>query len=204
MEEVEEIQTGEVNLKKDHFIENSLCLIEECFIEKYKKLLQDLNPKMVIELGTYQGGFAVHLSEWLPDAEIYTIDRFWMIDKATAEILDKRNVTVIITAQVFNDSHFLPALLSLPIKKFLFCDNGYRVSEMKMFPGYLRPGDLLGVHDWQEDLFFKDIENVMGAFEEHPINKEIDNEPGLSCCRFWIKKGFNLSESDDRKWKGVK
>lgn len=191
-------------MKKDHLIDNSLCLIEECFIEKYKKLLQDFNPKMIIELGTYQGGFAIHLSEWLPEAEIYTIDRYWMIDKVTAEILDKRNVIVIITAQVFNDSNFLAALLSLPVKKFLFCDNGYRKSEMKLFPGYLRPGDLLGVHDWGEELTFNDIENVMGSFEEHPINKEIDEQPGLSCCRFWIKKNFKLTDKDSKKWEGAK
>jgi hypothetical protein len=143
---------------------------------------------MIVELGTYRGGMVKYFIEWIPNTPIYSIDSHWLISLEDAQLFRKNNVNIIITSRIFEGEYILPMLLSLPVKKFLFCDDGYRNEEVQTFAGYLRPGDLLGTHDWGEDIKYENVKHILGEFDEHYINKTIDSEPGLSCCRFWIKK----------------
>ena len=181
-------------MKKDHLNNNTLTLIEGCFIDKFREVVSNHNPDFIVELGTCKGGLTKYFVEWFPKTSIYTVDQYWMLSKEDSVLFADNKVTVIITSQMFDEDHILPSLLSLPLKKFLFCDNGYKREEFRYFSGFLKPGDLLGVHDWGEEIHQKDIDDVIGMFDIHPINNEIESTPGLSQCRFFVKKNLDFEK----------
>jgi len=186
---------------KEHWKDGTLCCIEEIFIPYFKEILQDYNPEIVIELGTYKGGLIKYFIEWLPHIPIYSIDSHYLLSLDDAILFRKHNVINIITSQIFKGEYMLPMLLSLPIKKFLFCDNGYRNEEFQTFAGYLRPGDMLGTHDWGEDIQYEEVKHILKEFDDHYINETIDKADGLTCCRFWTKKdrGKNIKKEWNHK-----
>lgn len=175
-------------MKKDHINNGTITLIEGSFLPDFEEVVKEFQPQMIVELGFGRGGLTKHFVDWCPEIPIFAFDQYYFISRQDALFFAESDVTLIITSQMFDDNNVLPALLSLPLRKFLFCDNGSKKEEMRFFSGYLRPGDLIGVHDWGEDIEWVDIEDSMGLFEAHPINKKIYNTPGLSCCRFWIKR----------------
>jgi len=175
-------------MKKDHVNEGTTTLIEGSFIPLFEEVVRDYSPEMIVELGTGRGGLTKHFLRWCPDIPIFTLDQYYLLSSDDALLFADSNVTVIITSQLFNDNNLMPLLLSSPVKKFLFCDNGSKVEEVRFFSGFLRPGDMLGCHDWGEDIDYGQIANTMGLFVDHPINQKIEDQPGLSCCRFWIKR----------------
>jgi len=169
-------------------------LIEGCFIDKFREVVARHNPNFIVELGTCKGGLTKYFVEWFTEIPVYTIDQYWMVSKEDSLLFADNKVTVIITSQIFGDDYILPGPLSLPIRKFLFCDNGYKREEFRYFSGFLKPGDLLGVHDWGEEIHQTDIDDVIGMFDRHPINDEIERTPGLSQCRFFIKKHLKFEK----------
>lgn len=178
---------------KEHFYKGTLCHIEQTFIEHFEKIVKEFKPEMIVELGTCTGGMTKYFTEWFPKIPIYSVDAYWLVSKEDEELFRSNNVGIIITSQIFKSDILLPTILSLPLKKFLFCDDGYRVEEFKLFAGYLRPGDLLGVHDWNEELKMIDVKHILEEFLDHPINKFLDENGGISCCRFWNRKGYDRS-----------
>jgi len=173
----------------EHDNDGTLTLVEGNIIPAFKKLLKEHNPQMIVELGTYLGGTVKYFSEWLPYAQIYTIDAFWMVSKEDAKLFRENNVTVIITGDMMSNNLLVPTLLSMPVKKFLFCDNGIKDLEIRNFAGYLRPGDLLGCHDWHMDC--KELHNLsFDNFREHSFNKEYSYD-GVSALRFWYRKEYD-------------
>lgn len=170
------------------------CHIEEGVIPVIENMLKEFKPKLIIELGTAFGGLVEYLTEWFPNTPIYTVDAFWYISKETAARFRENNVHVLITSRLFDGEITIPMLCSLPIKKFLFCDNGNKDLEVRMFSGYLRPGDLLGMHDWTD---YKDrllqADFKFSEFESHPVNKRFKENNPKSVCRFWYRKEYSTA-----------
>jgi len=187
-------------MRKDHIKNGIECLIEGSFIPYFKDLLTETNPQLIIEFGMNKGGLTQYFLEWLPETYVIGVEKYWLISEENRSELLKKKISILITGNLFKNEPILPLILSLPVKKFLFCDNGFRKSEILTYSGYLKPGDLLGVHDWGEELTFKDVEKVLVNFEDHEINKKIDDNPGLSCCRFWIKNSMEESDATKVVW----
>jgi len=170
---------------REHVHDGTVCYIEPESIPYIEKVLREFKPQLIIELGTAFGGFTKYLCNWFPSTPIYTVDAFLYASKKDLALFRKRNVTLLLTAQLFEGEMTIPLLCSLPLRKFLFCDNGQKDIEVRLFGGYLRPGDLLAVHDWSD---YK--QRLEGAFEEfvaHPINKVLKTEVD-SDVRFFYKK----------------
>jgi len=90
-------------------------------------------------------------------------------------------------------------MLSLPKRKFLFCDNGRKVDEINEFAYYLRAGDLLGVHDWGSEIHLEDVKGVLEKFEDHSFNLEY-SDLSDTLFRFWIKRKIEDSSKVPNLW----
>lgn len=127
-------------------------------------LIMTVQPKLIIELGTFYWGTTALFHEVDKTIEIHTFDRFnFMKDasqtkkritnKELAEFRRKvfgENV-VFHRENILEDETPSPMLITLlkrPELKLLYCDNGNKVKEVTTYARYLSSKDLLGVHDW--------------------------------------------------------
>lgn len=173
---------------REHHYKGVPVAIEPSAISDIQEQLQKYSPELIIEFGTYYGGFTLYLSDWFPDVPIYSIDLVYLLSKETASLFrSKKNVSILITQGLFRDELLIPFLLSMPMKKFLFIDNGFKEEEVQLYAQRLRPGDLLGIHDWPSEVHFENVKHVLDEFNAHPINKKL-SEPGFSETRFFIRK----------------
>jgi len=177
-------------MRKDHIHDGIVCCIEPEAIKDIENVLKEHNPELIIEFGTYRGGFTLYLSKWFPEVPIYTIDIIHLLTNEVSSIFRKRdNVSFLITQRLFKKEFLISFLLAMPIKKFLFIDNGCKADETKLYAQMLRPGDLLGIHDWPSEVNYQNVDSVLEGFNEHPINK-IFEQPGYSETRFFIRKSY--------------
>lgn len=63
-----------------------------------------------------------------------------------------------------------------------FCDNGDKKREMQHFASWLRPGDVIGVHDWGVEFSDADLEPIRGLVQ--PL-MHADAEAVGAVTRFW-------------------
>lgn len=173
---------------KHHLYKGTLCVIEERAMAEFIGVVKEHNPQLIIELGTYYGGMTKRLSDEFPEAIIYSFDIVWMISPEDEKYLRlARNVSIVVGSELFTGRSLVRQLLSLPIKKFLFCDNGNRTEEIRSFAGLLSPGDLLGLHDWSTDIDYEMVAGPLSLFEAHEIN-EVFATDGVSDIRLFTRE----------------
>jgi len=181
--------------------------IEPWMIPEMKRILKEFQPELIVEFGPYYGGLTKYFTEWFPGVPIFSVDAFWLVSNRDAQYFRNNNVTFLITSQLCENDLMIPLLLSLPMRKFLFCDAAMRDEEIRGYSGYLRPGDLLGMHDWPD--YEKKLEGAFNEFVPHLINEKL-SEPGVSECRFWTKRATHgriqepVDGPDDELWKPEK
>ena len=157
-------------------------------------------PEMMIELGTAYYGLTLLLHECDRSIPLYTFDKYcgrsWLskakhrISRDDADFIFRNafndNVTFIIGDVIHQSSPIVASLAEKPIKKLLYCDNGKKEKEMELYGPLLNKGDLMGVHDWLLEVDPDKMGHVLDQFEEHEVNKEME-EKGL-LTRFFIKR----------------
>jgi hypothetical protein len=175
------------------FNTDTLTFIEPSGIEPIKKVLIDYNPQLIVEMGTFFGGFAKYLATWFPHVPTFTFDAWWLISPEDAKIFRENNITVVI-ANAYKNNLIIPYLLQLPLRKFFFCDGGCKITDFKEFAGNLRSGDLLGVHDWTNGKYKDAIEPLLWNYDAHPINRIFDDapDPYISDARFFIRQSHQM------------
>lgn len=150
-------------------------------------LKQHVGLKALVEVGTYQGGFSVFLRLWAAQlgAQFWTFDRerFPGVDSPAAQRVGLERCFV--RGDVFLEGK--PRLLEVLADEdnhplLLFCDGGNKSREFQMFVPYLKPGDLVAVHDWGDEFFPKDVEPVAHLVE--PVFADECAATG-SLTRFW-------------------
>jgi hypothetical protein len=122
-----------------------------CEFVLWETILND-NPDLraVFELGTWHGGFSGWL--WaqceLREMHFRTFDR----DEPPGRV---RGFTKL---NVFSDPDAMQALVAQWEPLLVFCDNGNKPRELKLFSRFVsHPGSLLMVHDWGEEIFPSDV-----------------------------------------------
>jgi hypothetical protein len=169
----------------DHDNNGTLTLIEIAGISYLKDILKELNPELIIEFGTYHGGLCKYFISWFPLINIYSFDKKYMISEEDQKLFENSNLTILVT-DLFKSNPLISILLALPLRKFLFCDNGDKDFEVRKYSRYLNSGDLLGIHDWDTECRnlhsypFKEF-----GFEPLPINQYFNDTPGTSELRFF-------------------
>lgn len=136
---------------------------EEESFDLIREVIRAHNPQMIIELGTAYYGLTLILHEAAPSVPLYTFDKYCgrlhlsrtkrKINKEQLEHIFRkafnRNVHFIIGDVIAQKSELLLALINMPVRKLLYCDNGKKEREIVYYGSALGSGDVLGVHDWR-------------------------------------------------------
>jgi len=151
-------------------------------IPDMKRIIQMNNPKLIIDLGTYNGGTAAVFHDACPDSIIHTYDN--LNRKKIIIKIDNPNIHYHIE-DVLKPSDELLSFIKSKDKKFLYCDNGNKPKEMNLFVPYLNSGDLIGVHDFGTEIKELDLSKILPDLI--PIDETLF-EMNKWLTRFWIKK----------------
>ena len=164
-------------------------------LETIKTIIRQHDSEIVIELGTGTSGFTHVIRDSLPeDVPVYTFDKYfpwknkrWDINKEkvlkNCQDLLHRNV------HFFEKDIFLYPeivegyMICSKAKLFLWCDNGDKVKEVKLFSKLLKAGDMIGIHDWGEEISYSQVEDQIKILMPHRMNKWIKEYK----TRFFIK-----------------
>lgn len=130
-------------------------------------------PAIVIEIGTGSGGFSSLLSHTISvyGGKLITMDTSSVISCFQMH----GRVDRFFECDCFKVDGFIRARMGDAGKCFLLCDGGNKEKEWNTFAPFLKPGDVIGVHDW--------------------INPSVEN----FCPDYWSWSEVNLSNLD---WHG--
>jgi cephalosporin hydroxylase len=162
---------------KGHFIyENLIISQHESVGSVFDKLIKQIKPKRILEIGTADGGLTLMLKDLLNDNGLNnSIIRTYDILEQTN--LKNKNVDgiEIITKSPFNYPY---SDLEYPdeIKEFVqsegttlvLCDGGFKINEFILISKFLKVGDVIMAHDYahDSDVFKKEIENKIWNWHE--------------------------------------
>ena len=162
-------------------ISGTPCYHEAEAIEPIMDIIREFDPDMVIELGTKNGGFTEFIHESTRgDVPIYSYD----VLKMPMGFKFRQNVSFFVADILSSPLDDIICLCSNSKKKFLYCDNGNKIKEFKMYAKHLNSGDLLGVHDWGTEITYESVKEVLVNFKQH--KHYIFEESGCK-TRFFIK-----------------
>jgi cephalosporin hydroxylase len=175
-----------------HFIYDGLIVSQVPNIKPYfEKLLQDIKPKQILEIGTFDGGLTLMLRDILDGLKMTdTIIRTYDIVKQKNLIRKNRNI------EIFNENVFSYSYNELEkendIKDFItrqgrtlvICDGGSKKNEFKLLSQFLKKDDIIMAHDYapNEEYFEKYINDKIWNWLEIQ-DKDIDE----SCHKYNLK-----------------
>lgn len=128
-------------------------------------------PRIVVELGTDEGGFAA----WLADlaapwgGEVHTFD---ILDKTKPSLRTAYpNLRLHVADVLAGVNADVAALVSQP-GVLLYCDNGNKPLEVELYAPLLAAGSLLGVHDYNSEIKGAWVEPHVAALGYAPEGHE--------------------------------
>jgi hypothetical protein len=145
------------------------------------------NPKMVIELGTWNAGFTLFLHECNKNIPLHTFDRRRIPDIVKSTIPKIFNDNVIFHTINVYKSEDLINLLKNESRKLLYIDDGEKARSLVKFSQFIRDIDLIGVHDWLEEVSYKmiGVAKALEDFKEHDANELLKKNE--SKTRFFVR-----------------
>lgn len=159
-------------------------------------------PSMIVELGTAFYGLTLLLHECNRNTPLFTFDRYdprlssnlkkakGLTTKAELEKVFQKGfsgwVTFINADVIWRKNPFLIALLRMPRRKLLYCDNGNKQREINYYATELYKDDILGVHDWGTEVHPEKIQHVIEDFKPCEINRTFEEKELTT--RFFYKK----------------
>lgn len=151
------------------------------------RLVEEEQPKMIIEFGSMFYGMTLFFHELDLSMQIESYD---LCDPRKKLVLSRARGKVTADDLTRIENLFLPnvrfhrknilkevdqgirELAHSSKKKIMFCDNGKKPLEVKMYGVFLNRGDILMVHDWPFEIDYHDIWEELRLFEPHPVSTE--------------------------------
>lgn len=106
-------------------------------------------PQRIVELGSYNGGFTICLG--FHARKIGCLIHSFDVMKAPTEGWEREAEFVnagFYQMDVFANRDRIGHLIRDLGRTFLLCDNGKKIEEFNTFAKYLKPGDVIGAHDF--------------------------------------------------------
>jgi cephalosporin hydroxylase len=163
----------------------------------WERVLEQLNPQRIIELGSGNGGFTLYLHmQAIQRGALFTsFDHVvpFTVDLPLGKLLgtyarciagdlwDGPQRTSLVVSQLIEESD-----RSDPRPVILFCDNGNKPLEFRTFAPQLHPGDVIAVHDWDNEFSPLDITDDLKEITEPYMWSEVEAMGSLT--RFWRRK----------------
>jgi hypothetical protein len=120
-----------------------------------KELLLEVNPSLIIEIGTSFGGLTVVLSELIKElnlaTELHSYDPH--ARGGVPELAQHYGFTFIEKAVMVQetDDEIKSKIQNTPGRVLVLCDGGGKPYEFTTFSSALKPGDVIGGHDYADD-----------------------------------------------------
>jgi hypothetical protein len=149
-------------------------------IPTWSYLMETYPPKRIIELGAYNGGFttAIGVHAWRIGAEVHSWDTSKCPNDHWKSLSDFLNIRFY-QDDVFSNVDTIGSLIASPGPTILLCDNGDKKKEFNTFSQFLKPGDIIGAHDYHvpdywycSEITLKDVEYAVKANELTPFMQE--------------------------------
>jgi len=134
----------------------------------WETVLNSINFERIIELGTWKGNFSVFLLQFClqKGAEFYTFDKvvLWQAGglKELKSLLDFEKYFR--HEDIFLAKGLIQDLIKAKGRTLLICDDGDKPREFKTFSAYLKPGDVIAVHDFGQEIYQIDLQPVCQKF----------------------------------------
>lgn len=145
-------------------------------------IIQSMKVDLIVELGTSEGGFTMLMADAAPGAEIHTFDRCPIFEYNRKFFPTNIHLH---RGDVLKPHPDVIKLLKRPVRKFLYCDNGNKKLEVKLYSKYLSKNDYIGVHDWGREIFWKDVQPFIGPWEK--VQWDVLEKYGV-LTRIWRKE----------------
>ena len=144
----------------------------------FERTFQEFKPDLIIELGTYLGALTHFFSLY---------GKVWTIDNMNRKFKKYDNVIYTI-GDVFSEweEGVIRILIKSHKQVIFFCDNGNKIDEFNLYAKHLKKGDIIFVHDWNNEIMLKDIEYTIQVENLTPYLHEL-SEKYNSLLRGWIK-----------------
>lgn len=141
-------------------------------------------PARIIELGSYNGGFALCLGFHARqiNCAIHSFDICKCPSEGWEHIAAYTGVNFSL-CDVLKEPQPVANLIIQPGRTFLLCDNGNKIEEFKLFAPCLKPGDVIAAHDYYTDYWQAGAEITPEAVAETVIR--------LRLMR-WMPEVFNM------------
>lgn len=116
--------------------------------------MEVLPPKRIVELGAYNGGFttAIGVHAYRIGCEVHSFDLAKCPNEEWQALSDFLGIKFY-TADMFEPETVaqIIGLIQSPGITYLLCDGGNKAKEVNFFAPYLKPGDIIGAHDYCSD-----------------------------------------------------
>lgn len=142
----------------------------------WEDFLEEFSMRLLIELGSLRGGFSLFLlSQCLNRGiEFFTIDL--KLPEAAVGPLGRvlglhhhyRTEDLLVGSQWLINTIVAPENHPL----LLYCDNGNKPEEFRLYTPYLYTGDFVVVHDWNAEIDAEDITGEVETLFEDRCNRE--------------------------------
>lgn len=108
-------------------------------------IMQD-RPWAVVEIGTGRGGLSYLMSQALSTygGKLVTVD---IKDELQKELLGNCELGI---GDIFEATDKMQELCGKSGTVFILCDGGAKEKEFNTFSKFLKPGDVIGAHDWMD------------------------------------------------------
>jgi cephalosporin hydroxylase len=139
------------------------------------------SPATIVELGTGSGGFSSYLATYayLSGASFSTFDTHRKTSPTKRPNYRALRLIRALGGRVYHRDIFAPdtrkligRLAARPGATFLYCDNGDKPREAQLFAEALKPGDFLGVHDFNTEILPADVAGQIERNILHPWHPE--------------------------------
>lgn len=153
-------------------------------------VLQFCSPARIVEFGTWSGGVSLYLHFWAKfnGAKLLTIDVKDLLDKRVKKEFASQTHTTFVEANVFTSACFdMVSKFISGNRCLIYCDNGNKEKELLTYCKLLKPGSVIGCHDFGDEVHPKSIGRLyQNDFQPLLLDKQIKELDPMQ--QFWLKK----------------
>ena len=170
----------------------------------FEKLLKEIKPKQIIEIGTAGGGTTLSIRETLDEIGLEKTDikSFEVKEHKWFPEMRKRNIEIIVE-NIFSHSYkeiekpeMVESFIGREGTTLVLCDGGSKVNEFIILSKYLKSGDIIMAHDYVDTK-----ENFLENYRDKIWNwREIGEEDIKETCEKYNLKSFMKETFDKVVW----
>ena len=152
-----------------HFIYKDLIISQVPNIKSYfEKLFNELKPKQILEIGTFDGGLTLMMRDILDEINLSstTIRTYDLNDQK--RLKSKNRNIEILTENLFSYSYselekedVIKEFIQRDGRTIVLCDGGSKKNEFRLLSKFLKKGDIIMAHDYSpsQEYFNQHINN---------------------------------------------